>query len=73
MTSVTEIEKLALTLPDSQRAQLATHLLESLPPAMSEPDDGVAEALRRDAELDEQPDSGLSLEEFDAEIRRRRS
>jgi len=73
VTSVTEIEKFALELPDPQRAQLATHLLESLPPAMSEQDDGVAEALRRDADLDAHPDAGISLEEYDAQTRRRRS
>ena len=72
MTSATEIEKVALELPDSQRAKLATHLLESLPPVLDEEDDGVAEAIRRDAELGASPDTGVSLEEFDRQIKRRR-
>jgi hypothetical protein len=31
MTTVADVEKLALDLPESQRAILAAHLLESLP------------------------------------------
>ena len=73
MKSATEIEKFALELPESQRARLATHLLESLPPVLSEKDEGVAEAIRRDAELDAHPDQAISLEEFDAKIRQHRS
>ena len=38
-----------MTLPDQQRAALASHLLESLPAVLQDDDDGLAEALRRDA------------------------
>ena len=62
MPSITEVEKLAFDLPDSERAVLAAHLLGSLPPTMEDADDGVAEALRRDAELDTNPQMGISLE-----------
>ena len=60
MASIAEVEKLAFDLPDSQRAVLAAHLLGSLPPVLDDEDEGVAEALRRDAELDVNPQSGLS-------------
>jgi hypothetical protein len=46
--------------------------LDSLPDILSDEDDGVAEALRRDAELDAQPERAISLEELDNFIRSRR-
>jgi hypothetical protein len=61
MASIDEVEKLALDLPESQRAVLAAHLLESLSPILDDEDEGLAEALRRDAELDANPSSGISL------------
>lgn len=64
MSTLQEIEVRALELPDAQRARLAAQLLKSLPPVLVEEDDGVAEALRRDAELDADPSKGLSSEEF---------
>jgi hypothetical protein len=36
-------------------------------------DEGIAEALRRDAELDANPLTGMSLEQLDEQIERRRS
>ena len=53
VATVTELEKHALDLPENQRAVLATHLLGSLPSVLHDEDVGVAEALRRDAELGE--------------------
>ena len=52
MSTITEVEKLALDLPETDRAILAAHLLNSLPAVLHDQDDGIAEALRRDAELD---------------------
>jgi hypothetical protein len=72
MTSIDEVEKLALGLPERQRALLAAHLLESLSPVLEDEDEGMAEALRRDAELDGDPSSGMSLEELDRQIEGRR-
>lgn len=73
MTTLEQVEKLALDLPERDRAKLATHLLESLPPALPEEEDaGLAEAIRRDAELDADPKQAMSLEDFDAQVRRRR-
>jgi hypothetical protein len=65
MTSIDEVERLALGLPERQRAILAAHLLESLSPTLEDGDEGLAEALRRDAELDADPSSGISLEQLD--------
>jgi putative addiction module component (TIGR02574 family) len=72
MVSILEVEKLALTLPESDRAILASHLLHSLPPALEDADEGVAEAMRRDADLDANPDLGLTLDQLDQRIRDRR-
>ena len=61
MASIIEVEKLAFDLPEAQRAVLAAHLLESLLAVLHDEDEGIAEALRRDAELDAQPETGISL------------
>jgi putative addiction module component (TIGR02574 family) len=73
MATIAEVEKLALDLPESQRAVLAAHLLGSLPSVLHDEDEGIAEALRRDAELDANPLAGISLEQLDQQIERRRS
>lgn len=71
--TIIEVEKLALDLPENQRAVLAAHLLESLPRVLHDEDEGIAEALRRDAELDARPSSSISLKQLDEQIERRRS
>ena len=72
MATITEVEKLALDIPESERAILAAHLLGSLPPILDDEDEGIAEALRRDSDLDADPSSGMSLEQLDRAIQRRR-
>ena len=72
MVSLAEIERLAFELPERQRALLAAHLLESLPGILQDEDEGMAEALRRAAELDADPGIGLSLAQFDQMSRSRR-
>ncbi|MBM3832230.1 MAG: addiction module protein [Verrucomicrobia bacterium] len=72
MTTIDEVEKLALGLPESQRAILAAHLLESLSPVLGDADEGIAEALRRDTELAANPSSGMTIEELDQQIEGRR-
>jgi putative addiction module component (TIGR02574 family) len=72
MATISEIEKLALDLPEQQRAILAANLLESLPGILSDEDEGVAEALRRNAEIDADPQQAISLEQLESQIRRRR-
>lgn len=72
MATILEIERLALDLPERQRATLAANLLESLPAILSDEDEGIAEALRRDTDLDANPDRAISLEQLDSQIQRRR-
>lgn len=62
--SISEIRTSALGLPDSDRAALAAELLISLPAVLFDEDDGVAEAMRRSRELDENPSMGCSWEEI---------
>ena len=73
MATIIEIEKLALDLSENERAVLAAHLLGSLPPVLHDADEGIAEAIRRDADLESDPSGGLSLEQFDQQIERRRT
>jgi putative addiction module component (TIGR02574 family) len=73
MATVIEIEKLALDLSEQERAALALNLLESLPGILSEEDEGVAEALRRDAEMEADPNQAISLTQLDSQIQGRRS
>jgi len=70
--TITEVEKLALDLPENQRAVLAAHLFGSLPSVLHDEDEGIAEALRRDAELDSDASSAISLTELDQRIEHRR-
>ena len=72
MVKIAEVEKLALELPETERAVLAAHLLYSLPPALEDADEGLAEALRRDAEFDTDPNQAMSLDELENRIRARR-
>jgi hypothetical protein len=73
MPTIAEVEKLALDLPETERAILAAHLLGSLPSVLHDEDEGIAEALRRDAESKATPSFGMSLEELDQQIERRQS
>ena len=72
MATIVDIEKLALSVPEKERATLAANLLESLPGVLSDQDEGVAEALRRDAELEANPDRAISLAQLDAQLKSRR-
>lgn len=64
MSSASEITETALQLPEDERAKLASDLLCSLPSMLHDDDEGVAEALRRDAESDKDPSAGLTMKEF---------
>ena len=70
--SVDQIASQALLLPEKERASLASRLLRSLPPVAFDDDEGVAEALRRDSELDADPAQAMTLREMDSHIQRRR-
>ncbi|MGA7880522.1 MAG: hypothetical protein WCC08_21140 [Terrimicrobiaceae bacterium] len=73
MTTLTAVEKLALELPESQRATLALHMLDSLPGLFAESDEGIAEATRRDAEMDADSGIAVSMDDFDRMIADRRA
>ena len=64
MVTIAELEQQAMQLPEDQRAALAAHLLHSLPAILHDDDQGIAEAMRRDAELDRDPSTGLTMQEF---------
>ncbi len=64
-SDVETLEKLALDLPEEARGRLTASLLDSLPSILSDQYDGIAEALRRDAELDAHPERAISFEELD--------
>lgn len=64
MVTLTEIETLAFKLPQSDRAKLASDLLDSLPGVLEDDDEGVAEALRRSEEMDSNPSVCLTHDEF---------
>ncbi len=73
MATLSEIEKLAFELPEQQRATLASHILGSLPAILTDADDGIAEATKRDAEMDENPGIGISTDQFEQFIAQRRA
>lgn len=72
VATITEVQELALGLPENQRAVLAAHLLGSLPSVLHDQDEGISEALRRDAELGADASSAISLKELDERIEQRR-
>jgi len=72
MMTLTEVESFVLELPEQQRAALASHILDTLPPLFSDSDDGIIEAQKRDTEMDSDPGIGINLEQFDQLIARRR-
>lgn len=72
LNTIVEIEKFALGLSERERATLAANLLDSLPGVLSDEDEGIAEALRRDAEIDADPPQVIFLTELDSQIHGRR-
>jgi hypothetical protein len=72
MSGIVEVEKLALDLTEWQRATLAANLLDSLRGILSDEDEGVAAALRRDAEIEADPSEAISLAKLDSQIQGRR-
>ena len=68
MATVSEVEKLALDLSEQERATLAAKLLESLPGVLSDEDGGVAESLRRDADVEADPNQAISLAQLNSQI-----
>lgn len=58
--------------PEILSAEERAELLNSRPGVLSDEDEGVAEALRRDAEIDADPAQAISLAELDSKIQSRR-
>jgi hypothetical protein len=72
MNNAAKLEKMALELTERERASLAATILHSLPPILSDEDEGIAEALLRDAEMDADPSQRISLAELEAVFKDRR-
>ena len=68
MSTIVEIEKLVQDLTEQQRAILAANPLATVPGILSDEDEGIAEALRRDAEIDADPNQAISLAQLDSHI-----
>ena len=64
MTKIEAFKNEAVSFNDQERAQLATHLLGSLPAVLHDEDEGLGEALRRDRELSDSGSSGVSWDEL---------
>ncbi len=73
MSTLQEIEAAALRLPDKDRLHLADKILGSLPAPLlpAEPEEILAEAMRRDAELESGAVLPLTEAAFWAGVRRR--
>lgn len=70
MSIIAEAEELAFKLSEAERGQLVERLISTLPsPFTKEDDDWVEEALRRDREMDEKPETAMTQEEFFASLR----
>lgn len=74
MSTLQEIEAAVLRLTDKDRLQLADKILGSLPPppVAAAPEEILAEAIRRDAELESGKVKPLSETEFWDGVRRSR-
>ena len=70
MSVIAEVEKLAFSLPENDRAKLAERLWESLPENFIDEAE-IEEALRRDREMDEDPSKVITLEQLDTLIANR--
>ncbi|MGD9589526.1 MAG: hypothetical protein AB7Q37_14030 [Pyrinomonadaceae bacterium] len=69
MSVMAEAEKLIFSLSEKDRAELVGKILRSLP--LYADDGGLAEARRRDIEMDENPDSIISLEQLNERLSER--
>ena len=64
MTRVQEIRHQASALTDREKAELAADLLEHLPPILDDTDEGIAEARRRDREMERDPKAAITWDEL---------
>ena len=64
MTQVQEIRRQASALSTREKVELAAELLESLPPILDNDDEGVAEALRRNREMEQDPAAAVTWDQL---------
>jgi hypothetical protein len=64
MPTLSDLEPQVMQLSQEDRATLAAHILVSLPAVLEDTDEGVAQAMLRDAGLDRDPKAGMTLDEF---------
>jgi len=64
MTRLQQLEQDAKSLTEAERAQFAASLLATLPAVLADEDEGVAKALRREAEMEASGDQGTSWDEL---------
>ena len=64
MAIIFEVESSRSAYPEQERTKLAASLLDSLPGILSDDNEGVAEALRREAEIEADPTKTISFAEF---------
>jgi hypothetical protein len=69
MKTLGDLEQQVLQLDASERARFAVRLLDSLPAVLVDDDEGEAEALRRDAELEQDARCGMTLDEVRRSLR----
>lgn len=70
MSAIAEAEKLVFSLSEKDRATLVGKMIRSLPsPYTDEDEDWVEEALRRDREMDEKPETVITEEQFFKSLR----
>jgi hypothetical protein len=70
MTRLQALRSEALSLTEVERAALAADLLQTLPGVLSDEDEGIAEALRRDADLAANPSAGIEWSALKKELGR---
>jgi putative addiction module component (TIGR02574 family) len=70
MSNVESVAEAALRLSEAERARVAMVIMDSLPPEAWEADDVLAEAERRDAEMESGTVQEISHEQFVAGVRR---
>jgi hypothetical protein len=64
MRRVQELRRQADALSVGEKAELAADLLECLPPILDDEDEGVAEAQRRDREMDNDPSASITWDQL---------
>lgn len=68
MAVIAQVEELAFSLPVSERAKLAERLWQSIPEDYIDEEE-LAEFVRCDREMDENPETVMTHDEFFASLR----